>query len=175
MFKVKNSTSTLPVPDVDTVCLLKRNTSSDLELPPEGGLRAELVFSKLTIEKTLSHYTASAIAWIFAVQLAVMWIPGPLFGRLIDTYGLNPVLYPCSILCVFALCMTSLATEYYQVFLAQGLAFGSGAGGVFTVSMLCVCQWVVRQRGLAIGIATSGSSVGGVIFPVLLNRIIDDV
>ncbi|TRX91525.1 hypothetical protein FHL15_007530 [Xylaria flabelliformis] len=105
----------------------------------------------------------------------LMWAPGPLFGLLVDTYGPAPVSYPCAIICTFAISITSLADEYYQIFLAQGLAFGSCPGGIFPTAFMCVGQWFERRQGLAIGITSTSSSLGGVILPIFLDRIIKRV
>lgn len=131
------------------------------------------VFQKTYEETILHEYSPSSISWIFAVQLALVLALGPLYGRIFDTYGPAPVLYPCSVICVFSLCMTSLAHEYYQIFLAQGLLFGIGVGGLFSAGILCVGQWFVRRRGLATGIASTGSSVGGVICPIFMDRVME--
>ncbi|KAF2008042.1 putative MFS transporter [Amniculicola lignicola CBS 123094] len=140
-----------------------------------GFLNAMGVFQNTYATSILRTYTHFDIGWIFAFQLAAMWIPGPLFGRIIDSYGPVPVLWPCSILCVFSLCMTSLSDKYYQIFLSQGVGFGIGAGGVFTVATVCTGQWFVKRRGLAVGITTAGSSFGGVIFPIFFYHVQEDV
>lgn len=108
----------------------------------------------------LKDYSSSKISWIFTIQLSLIWAPGSLFGRIVDTYGPRPVLIPCTFLCVFSLCMTSLSTKYYQIILAQGIGYGLGAGGIFTTCLVCVSQWFVKQRGLALGITVAGSSIG---------------
>lgn len=83
--------------------------------------------------------------------------------------------------------------HYYQVFLSQGLGMGIGTGFMLIPTLSVISHYFRRRRGLAQGIAISGagheralcrsdvsnaqnisgSSLGGVIWPIMLNHLIN--
>lgn len=68
--------------------------------------------------------------------------------------------------------MLSLCTEYYQVILAQAVCIGIGAGCLFVPSVAIISTYFNNTRiALAMGIAASGSSLGGVIYPIVFYRL----
>lgn len=76
---------------------------------------------------------------------------------------------------VFGLMMASLSTEYYQFALAQGVCSPIGAGCLFYPSLNSVMTWFFKRRALALGIIVSGSGLGGVIFPIIVEQLIPKV
>lgn len=70
-----------------------------------------------------------------------------------------------SFLHVFGLMMASLSTQYYQVLLSQGVCSAIGVSLIFQPANSVIPSWFNKKRGAAYGIVTSGSSIGGVIFP----------
>lgn len=85
---------------------------------------------------------------------------GPAVGKLIDVYGCRKLLPPFSIFAVFSVCMLSLCKQFWQVMLAQGIAFGLAAAGLSLPAMATATQWFSTKKGLAVGIVSSGSSLG---------------
>lgn len=77
---------------------------------------------------------------------------------------------PSTVVYVFAIMMTSLCKEYYQFILAQGLLGGIGVGFLFTPAVSAVNHYFHKKRGMALGIAATGSSIGGVLFPIALKN-----
>jgi MFS family permease len=71
--------------------------------------------------------------------------------------------------------MTSLATEYYQFILAQSIVSAAGAACLFYPSINAVSTWFYRRRAFALGIVASGSSLGGVIMPIMVERLVPKV
>lgn len=92
-----------------------------------------------------------------------------------DNYGPRWLLLIGSFLHVFGLMMASISTEYYQFLLSQGVCSPIGASMVFYPSFSVVVTWFFRKRAMAVGLAASGSSLGGVIFPVMVSKLIREV
>lgn len=76
---------------------------------------------------------------------------------------------------VIGIMMVSISTKYYSIFLAQGLTMGIGIGITFLPALSVLSHYWRRRRALATGIVVSGSSVGGVCFPIALNRLFGSV
>lgn len=68
--------------------------------------------------------------------------------------------------------MTSLSTKYYQFFLAQSIVASIGSSAVFNCSMACIVSWFNHRRAAAFGIVASGSSVAGVVLPIMMDKLI---
>ncbi|GAB1203307.1 hypothetical protein APSETT445_001936 [Aspergillus pseudonomiae] len=89
-----------------------------------------------------------------------------------DNYGPKWLLLIGTFLHVFGLMMTSISHEYYQFILAQGICSPLGASFVFYPALSCTATWFDKRRALAFGIVSSGSSLGGVVFPTMLSRLL---
>ena len=71
--------------------------------------------------------------------------------------------------------MVSLSTEYYQFFLAQAIVASAGSSAVFNSCMASLVSWFSKRRAAAFGIMVSGSSLGGVVLPIMMTHLIDRI
>ncbi|OLN91626.1 putative transporter MCH4-like protein 8 [Colletotrichum chlorophyti] len=133
------------------------------------------VFQAYYVSGPLSQYPSSTVAWITSLQVWTQTFMGVVFGRLYDTYGPKYLLYGGTLVYVFGLMMTSLSTQYYQFILAQSIVSSVGSSAAFNASMASVTTWFFKRRAAAFGIMVSGSSVGGVILPIMLSKMTQQV
>ncbi|KAJ5553360.1 monocarboxylate transporter [Penicillium frequentans] len=127
-------------------------------------------------ETSLLHqYSSSTIAWIPSLQIFFMFAMGPIVGQLYDRFGPRYIILGGSFLHVFGLMMASISTEYYQLLLSQGVCSAMGVCAIFQPSMNAIPSWFDKKRGAAYGIVATGSSLGGVIFPIMVSRLIDEI
>ncbi|GBE83587.1 major facilitator superfamily domain-containing protein [Sparassis latifolia] len=135
------------------------------------------VFQDYYSSTLLTKSSSSTISLIGAIQIYLLYGAGPIVGRIYDAYGTSVIIPVGSFLTVFSLMMVSLAQENqpYQLFLSQGILFGIGIAAIFNPAMAVVGHWFRRRRAYAMGIVASGSSVGGVFFPIMLQRLIPTI
>lgn len=69
--------------------------------------------------------------------------------------------------------MLSLAdpSKYYQIFLSQGLGIGIGCGMMFLPALSVQAHHWDKYRAMAMGIVLTGSSAGGIVFPIMHNHL----
>ncbi|KAJ5453063.1 Major facilitator superfamily domain general substrate transporter [Penicillium cf. griseofulvum] len=119
----------------------------------------------------LSNETPSTISWVGSIQGTLIPLVGLATGPLVDVGYVRPLILAGSFLTVFGMMMTSLATSYYQVLLAQGFCVGMGGGISYIPALVVISTSFTTKRPIAIGCASIGSSVGAVIFPVMFRQL----
>lgn len=123
------------------------------------------VFQTYYSQHQLRNFASSSIAWILSVEVFMLQVMAPVFGKIFDNYGPRVLVIAGTLLHVLGLMMVSLADRYYSLFLAQSICSGLGAAALYHSSTNAVSTWFLRKRALVLGIIGSGSSLGGLILP----------
>ncbi|KAL0254790.1 hypothetical protein SLS55_009314 [Diplodia seriata] len=161
--------------------------------PPDGGLRAwtQVLMGHICIMNTWgyinsfgafqAYYTStlavpsSQISWIGTVQVWLLFFIGTVAGRATDA-GLFRRVYILGVfLSLLGIFMTSLCSQYWQLFLAQGVCTGLGNGLMFCPTVALVATYFSKNRALAIGLTASGSATGGLIYPSMVRQLLPQV
>ncbi|KAJ9604056.1 hypothetical protein H2200_011579 [Cladophialophora chaetospira] len=163
--------------------------------PPNGGLLAwlhvlagfMLFFNTWGLLNTFAYFqiyyesgalfqqSSSNISWIGSIQAFLVTLVGLLSGPVFDRGYLRTLLATGSFCIVFGLMMLSISKTYWQVLLAQGFCVGFGAGCLYVPCVSILPTYFSTRIGLALGLAVSGSSLGGVLYPVILYRLVDHI
>ncbi|TQN63746.1 Aspyridones efflux protein apdF [Colletotrichum shisoi] len=120
----------------------------------------------------LSAYPSRDLGWISGIFTSLGLLLGIQAGPLMDAYG-TEFLAPASVvLYVPVFFIMGECTEYWHFILCLGVLGGIGGALASTVAMAVVGKLFNRRKGLAMGIALSGSSFGGVTISMTLRSIL---
>ncbi|KAG2118686.1 MFS general substrate transporter [Suillus discolor] len=124
----------------------------------------------------MTNYPPSAISWIGALTsfltVNVTLISGPLYDRG-WFYRLMIVGSLLQSLSLFALSFTKPG-QFYLAFMVQGVVAGFGMGLTYAPSIAVVSQhFSSRKRTLVMSLVTSGTPLGSMIHPIMLNRLLN--
>ncbi|KAJ6592148.1 MFS general substrate transporter [Mycena vulgaris] len=139
-----------------------------------GNMQSFGVFQDFYTRIYFPEESPSTISWIGSVQLALQFIVGVVSGKLFDKGHFRVLMVSGSLLILFSSFMLSLTKphHFYQALLSQGFGMGIGSGLVFLPSLGLASHYFRRRRAVAMGIMISCGSFGGVIYSILLNKIL---
>ncbi|KZF20961.1 monocarboxylate permease-like protein, mch4 [Xylona heveae TC161] len=177
------------VEDAGINCQEAQPTAYDT--PPDGGIQAWLqvagsfflffnswgtvntfgVFQTYYETNLLQDQSASNISWIGAIQAFLLLLVGVITGPLYDAGYFRALLFTGSALIVIGFMTLSVCSQYWQVLLAQAICIGVGNGCLYIPSVAIIPQYFFNRKAIATGIAASGSSVGGVLYPIVFRQL----
>jgi predicted MFS family arabinose efflux permease len=101
-------------------------------------------------------------------------IATPIFGYLIDRWGIRRVTMPAIVLFALSMASISLTPASPIVFVLLYAIVGAfGAGQAPLPYAKAISGWFDRRRGLALGIAMAGVGIGVAVIPQLAQRVIE--
>ncbi|ORY67390.1 major facilitator superfamily domain-containing protein [Pseudomassariella vexata] len=165
------------------------------ETYPEGGLEAWLVvfgsfcglcaslgimntiaiFQTYLATHQLSDYSEGTIGWIFSLYTFLCFAGGIYVGPMFDKYGPKWLVSVGSVGIVVSMMLLSICTDYWHFLLAFGVLNGLASSACFTPCFTTIGHYFRERRGMATGIASTGGGVGGVVFPLMLQRLFNQV
>ncbi|THZ24484.1 MFS monocarboxylate transporter [Aureobasidium pullulans] len=138
-----------------------------------GFFNAWGIFQEYYQVHQLSTKSQFDISWIGSFSICAMYLTSPVAGIAYDKTGPRMLLSIGSIGALFAIFMVSLCEEYYQFFLAQALVFGVSSAFLLVPSLSTLTKYFKKNRALGMGIVVAGSSTGGVIWPIVLDQLLN--
>ncbi|KAI9722272.1 MAG: hypothetical protein M1812_001744 [Candelaria pacifica] len=170
-------------------------TTETSDVPPDGGYGWVCVACACAINAHtwglnssygvfLAYYLATDtfpgatpldFAFVGGLSISQALLISPLATYLGRLYGTRFVLLIGVFFETLALIGASFATQIWQLFLSQGVAFGVGMGFLFVGSVGIVPQWFSKKRSLANGFAAGGSGIGGLIYSLATNAMIKSI
>ncbi|KAI1171028.1 MFS general substrate transporter [Nemania sp. FL0916] len=164
-----------------------RTDDDDDDPPPDGGLVAWLQALAALLTSTISWGTPTAfgvfelyyvqtlklpswqVSWIGSVQFLLTYGMCVISGRLADAGYVRSTFVVGAFLVVVGTFLTSLGYEYYHFFLAQGLTVGLGLGIMFMPPLQVLSSYFEKKRTLAMTGAATGTGIGSVILPAIIQ------
>lgn len=101
---------------------------------------------------------------LFSVRCLVMAFSLVLSGRLIDLYDPRIVIFSGGVIASLGMLLTAFVSEVWQLYLTYSVMVGLGYGSFYITSVTVISRWFEEKRSLAIGIATTGVPLSGLIF-----------
>ncbi|XP_045437811.1 monocarboxylate transporter 9 isoform X2 [Pipistrellus kuhlii] len=106
------------------------------------------------------------------LQVSFLFL-GPICSLCVSSFGARPVAIFSGFMVAGGLMLSGFAPNIYFLFFSYGIVVGLGCGLLYTATVTITCQYFDSRRGLALGLISTGSSVGLFIYAALQKLLIE--
>jgi MFS family permease len=135
-----------------------------------------LIYSYSVFFKPLAEHFQWDRATVSGVYSASLIIRGAFsigVGWLADKYGPVKITAVCGFMIGLGLVLTSRVTELWQLYATYAVIEAVGLSGGFGIATAVTSRWFTKNRGLALGIVSSGVGVGTLLIVPGAERLIN--
>lgn len=134
-----------------------------------GAVQAYVSSHQLAGEKV------SSVSWVFSIYMCLPFFLGAFVGPVFDSRGGTSLLIASTILLFGGFIAVSFSKSIVAFIFSLSLCMGTAHALAITPLISLVSHWFLLNRGKAIGLATLGGSVGGTIWPLILQQLYSTV
>jgi MFS transporter, OFA family, oxalate/formate antiporter len=120
-------------------------------------------------------WSRASLSGAFSLYTLVYSACGLLAGRLTDRWGPRVVIASGSLLLCAGLAGMSQVTALWQPYVLYGAVAALGMSTAYVPCSATVVRWFVRRRGLAVGLASAGGSLGTFVLPPVTHWLVSTV
>jgi len=118
------------------------------------------------------HWSRASLSGAFSLYTLVYSAFGLVAGRLTDRWGPRVVIGAGGVLLGAGLAGMSAVTALWQPYVLYGAVAALGMSTAYVPCNATVVRWFVRRRGLAVGVASAGGSVGTFVLPPVAHWLV---
>ena len=109
----------------------------------------------------------------FSLRCVCMAFSFVFAGRLIDTHDARYLTFFGGLTGAFGFLLSAYAENVWELYITYSVMVGIGDGFLYILPVTIISRWFVKKRALAIGIATAGVPVSGLVVNPLTTWLIE--
>ena len=144
----------------------------------------------------LASYSPSSVGWIFGLYVFLSFFCGVQIGPIFDAKGPRWIVAlgtifllagmlgtafstgqfsPFHVLCGFLFADQFSTLEFWHFIVTFSILCGIGTSLIFTPAIASIAHFFHARRATATGLAATGGSVGGIVFPLMLQALLPSI
>ncbi|KAE9398983.1 MFS general substrate transporter [Gymnopus androsaceus JB14] len=128
-----------------------------------------------TTDPTFKNDSSTSLALVGSLSSGLLYLTSPIVLLVINRYPWHKrnAMILGVVLCVSGLVGAAFSTKIWQLIITQGIMYSLGGSLLYFPMSTYLFEWFSKKKGLANGVIFSGTGVGGVITPFLVENLLN--